>query len=152
MGPLLPDTSFLFSLYHDDAHTAKARAWLRGARRAPLSLSPISRYELRNALNFAVFRKAVAEAEAKTALQHVADDLASGFLQLERVELAEVFQEADRLSNIYTVGGGHRSFDILHVATAKLLKAEIFLTFDLNQRRLAEAQGLKVGPELTKLT
>jgi len=40
--------------------------------------------------------------------------------------------------------GGHRSFDILHVAAALTIDAKQFLTFDENQRRLAEAEGLSV--------
>ena len=47
---------------------------------------------------------------------------------------------------ISTVTGGHRAFDILHVAAAVHLGADEFLTFDSNQRRLALATGLKPGP------
>jgi predicted nucleic acid-binding protein len=39
---------------------------------------------------------------------------------------------------------GHRGFDILHVAAALQLQAAEFLTFDANQRRLANAEGLPV--------
>lgn len=39
-----------------------------------------------------------------------------------------------------------RSFDILHVATARVLKATAMLTFDINQRKLASAVRLAVGP------
>jgi len=39
---------------------------------------------------------------------------------------------------------GHRGFDILHVAAALILEADEFLTFDANQKRLAELEGLKV--------
>ena len=44
----------------------------------------------------------------------------------------------------HTVTGGHRGFDILHVATARLLRATEFLTFDANQKMLAGAEGLAV--------
>jgi hypothetical protein len=40
--------------------------------------------------------------------------------------------------------GGHRGFDILHVASALVVEAECFLTFDDNQRKLAQAEGLNV--------
>jgi hypothetical protein len=43
-----------------------------------------------------------------------------------------------------TLSGGHRGFDILHVAGALKLKATHFLTFDGNQRTLAEEEGLIV--------
>jgi hypothetical protein len=44
------------------------------------------------------------------------------------------------------MSGGHRSFDILHVATARLLNATCFLSFDANQRKLATTLRLNVGP------
>ncbi|MFZ4765965.1 MAG: hypothetical protein ACOYMN_13525 [Roseimicrobium sp.] len=52
--------------------------------------------------------------------------------------------EAKRLSTLRTTTGGHRSFDILHVASALTLKATHFRTFDGNQKKLAEAEGLIV--------
>lgn len=44
------------------------------------------------------------------------------------------------------VGGGHRSFYILHMAAALQLKADTFLSLDTNQRALAQATGLMVQP------
>jgi predicted nucleic acid-binding protein len=58
--------------------------------------------------------------------------------------LAVVIDEAKRLSATHTLTGGHRGFDMLHVAAALQLKARHFLTFDANQKRLAEAEGLIV--------
>ncbi|NBV87723.1 MAG: PIN domain nuclease, partial [Verrucomicrobia bacterium] len=49
-----------------------------------------------------------------------------------------------RLSGIYTVTRGHRAFDILHVASASSGRADWFLTFDANQKELAQAEGLQV--------
>lgn len=45
---------------------------------------------------------------------------------------------------MHTLTGGHRGFDILHLATAVLVKAQQFLTLDGNQKKLAEAEGLVV--------
>lgn len=58
--------------------------------------------------------------------------------------LAAVIDDAKRISAAHTLSGGHRSFDILHVAAAARLGAQRFLTFDRNQKRLAEAEGLAV--------
>jgi predicted nucleic acid-binding protein len=44
------------------------------------------------------------------------------------------------------MGAGHRFLDILHVATARVLGASEFLSFDENQRRLARAEGLAARP------
>jgi len=51
---------------------------------------------------------------------------------------------AERLSELYAEAQGHRSMDILHLATAIELGAKEVLTFDGNQRKLAEAEGLVV--------
>jgi len=65
-------------------------------------------------------------------------------LMVTTSNLADVVDEAKRLSALHTLTGGHRSFDILHVAGALMMKATQFLTFDENQRQLAEVEGLKV--------
>jgi predicted nucleic acid-binding protein len=57
---------------------------------------------------------------------------------------ADVHRIAEDLSFKYTETEGHRFADILHVATAIHLGAERFFTFDLNQKRLAEAEGMNV--------
>ena len=62
--------------------------------------------------------------------------------------LADVVDEAKRLSSLRTLAGGHRGFDILHVASALKLKATHFLTFDGSQKKLAEAEGLVVPVSL----
>jgi len=137
------DTSFLFALYGNDVHSACAIAWTRTKCRA-LTLSSLNEYELANALRFAEFRRAIAEGEANLFWTHFEADRASGRLLVNLCNLAETVNEARRLSATYTLKGGHRSFDILHVATALHLGAGEFLTFDVNQRRLAEAEGLVV--------
>ena len=56
--------------------------------------------------------------------------------------LATVLDEATRLSAAHTISQGHRSFGILHVAAARIMDAEQFLTFDENQQQLTAAEGL----------
>lgn len=56
----------------------------------------------------------------------------------------------DTHSSTRTLAAGHRSFDILHVASALVLQADLFLTFDAKRKRLAEAEGILVpGERLT---
>ena len=137
------DTSFLFSLYGNDAHTPRAVAWMKSQRR-PLTITALSEYELGNALRFAEFRKGIAQGEAALFWAQFEADRASGRLQVKVCNLADVIDEAKRLSVTHTLTGGHRGFDILHVATALVLKAQRLLTFDGNQKKLAEAEGLVV--------
>jgi len=49
------------------------------------------------------------------------------------------------LSASYTLGGGHRGSDILHVAAALALNAGPLLTFGVKQKELAEAEKLQVA-------
>jgi predicted nucleic acid-binding protein len=70
----------------------------------------------------------------------------SGVLGVVSCDWAAVHAEAERLSARHTAGGGHQSMDILHVATALSMGAREFLSFDVNQTRLASVEGLTVKP------
>ncbi len=139
------DTSFLFSLFGNDAHTPTAKSWVQQAQ-LPITVTALGRYELGNAIRFAAFRRAISSAEARASLAAFEADLRSGHLHQVSCDFAAIVTEASRLSELHTLGGGHRSFDILHVATARLLKATTFLSFDANQRKLATTLRLNVGP------
>jgi predicted nucleic acid-binding protein len=145
MQPVISDTSFLFSLFGNDAHTARARNWVNDER-LPISVSVFNQYEFQNAIRFAAFRKVITSTEVIATLDAFEADLKSGHLQAISVDLSAVLIEASILAARYTINGGHRSFDILHVAVARILKASTFLTFDENQRKLAKALRLNVGP------
>jgi len=137
------DTSFLFALYGNDVHTPKALAWSQSSTTA-ISLSELADYELGNALRFAEFRKVLAPGQAATFLAQYEADRDGGRIVLEICNLARVVAKAKRLSITHTLTEGHRGFDILHVASAVLLGAKEFLTFDGNQKKLAEAEGMVI--------
>jgi predicted nucleic acid-binding protein len=137
------DTSFLFSLYGSDAHSAKAVAWVSRNTRA-LHLNSLAHFEFGNAVRFSEFRKAIPPGCASRYWAGFEAAIAQGRLIVATSNLADVVDEAKRLSGVHTLAGGHRSFDILHVASALKMSATQFLTFDGNQRKLAEAEGLTV--------
>jgi predicted nucleic acid-binding protein len=143
--PVCCDTSFLFALYGNDLHTARALAYIRKLTQ-PLTLSLLNEFELENALRFAGWRKLFPAAQITRFLASFDADRKAGRLVVVPCNLAAVLTEARRLSTAYTLAGGHRSFDILHVATALECEAEAFLSFDANQRKLAQAEGLKLNP------
>jgi predicted nucleic acid-binding protein len=145
MATTIPDTGFLFSLYGNDGHTATAREWVV-QNQSVLSVTALGHYELQNALRFAAFRKSISQSDALASLAAVEADLRDGHLELVSCDFTTVVAAAARFSERHSLRGGHRSFDILHVATAKHLKATTFLSFDANQRRLAAAVGLAVAP------
>jgi len=139
------DTSFLFSLYGRDVHTTRALA-LVARLGAPLAVTPLNAFELRNAVRFAVFRRALPCTAAGSILGAFDADLTAGTLEFQSADLDAILAEANRLSRARTEEGGHRAFDILQVAAAAKLSAALFLTFDENQRVLARFAGLVALP------
>jgi len=139
------DTSFLFSLYGRDANTPRAAAVARKTG-APLTLSPFNEYEFENATRLAVFQGSLSSEIGLAMLADYEADKADGRVITVSCNLAAVLTEARRLSASYTLSSGHRGFDILHVAAAKVMRADSFISFDKNQRALAKAAGMKVLP------
>ena len=77
-------------------------------------------------------------------LTQLDSNIASGAVVIVPADSQDVHRLAEILSKRHTIAGGHRSLDVLHVATALHLGAREFLTFDANQRQLAAAEKLKV--------
>jgi predicted nucleic acid-binding protein len=140
------DTSFLYSLYVQQAHSAKAAAYMAAAHDGALPLTTLARFELLNAIRLSVFRQQLNPRVAAIDVLTIKADIESGVLEVISCDWAAVHAEAERLSARHTAEGGHRSMDILHVATALSIGASKFLSFDGNQTRLASAEGLTVRP------
>jgi predicted nucleic acid-binding protein len=139
---LCADTSFLFSLYGHDTHTEEALALLSETVQ-PLLLSALNTYELANAFRFAECRGLLPTGTAAERLEAFSEDHAAGRWRLSDMPLPVILTEAGRLSASHTLTGGHRSFDILHVAHARLVEPRRFLSFDANQLQLAKSVGLR---------
>jgi predicted nucleic acid-binding protein len=137
------DTSFLFSLYGNDCNSATSLQWIKHNRDGIL-ITSLNQFELANSLRFAECRKALAHGRANLFIAHFEMDLLGGRLIHKPCNLAVILAEATRLSAAHTLTGGHRGFDILHVAAARIMGATHFLTFDSNQQRLASAAGFKL--------
>lgn len=137
------DTSFLFSLYGSDEHSQKAVAWTAQNTRV-LYLNSLTHFEFGNAVRFSEFRKAIPSGFAAQYWAGFEAAIAQGRLIVATSNLADVVDEAKRISSTRTLSGGHRGFDILHVASALKMNATHFLTFEGNQKKLAEAEGLVV--------
>ena len=134
------DTSFLVSLYVLDGNSALAAARMKRAA-LPLSLSPLGEIEITNAFQLRLFRKELDLSKVKAAQNLFREDMANGIFVLRPLTSA-VFDEARRLAEKHTRRLGTRSLDVLHIATALVLRAETFYTFDEKQRKLAKAEGL----------
>ncbi len=144
--PAYADTSFLFSLYVPQSHSARAVSFLGGIGNPPLLLTSFGRFELFNAIRLAVFRKQIKREMAAADLRAIESDIKAGVLVLTACDWAAAHARAMSLSAQHTARGGHRGMDVLHVAIAGSLGAAAFLSFDVNQRKLGAAEKLVVGP------
>ena len=139
------DTSFLFSLYGNDANSPLARP-IGDALKDSLAFTPLHRHELHNAFRLAVFRKVMTQERCQAVLAAIEADAKTGALVETPVAWAEAYAEAEALSAAHTEMLGTRAFDVLHVAAAAALGAKVFFTFDTRQKALAAKAGLTVKP------
>jgi hypothetical protein len=73
-------------------------------------------------------------------------DEADGLLERAPLNQIKLYEKGRFLSRKYTPTLACRSLDILHVASALILGAGKFASFDLRQRKLAQEIGLKLLP------
>jgi predicted nucleic acid-binding protein len=81
--------------------------------------------------------------EAKAIEEDFTDDLQAGIWQSEHFP-PETWARARELSRRHAPALGCRALDALHVASALILAADDFYTFDRDQAKLARAAGLLV--------
>lgn len=146
-----PDTSFLCALHVRQVNSPAAIAYAKAMPEA-LHVSTLMLYEFRQSVRFQVWlhardkSKGYPQTIADAALDGLQSDLEAGAVVPVTADWPDVHRLAETLSKRHTMTGGHRSLDVLHVATALHLGAREFLTFDTNQRKLAAAEKLKVKP------
>jgi predicted nucleic acid-binding protein len=144
-----PDTSFLCALYRPQRNSAEARRHFLGMME-PLHVMPLLVFEFRNSTRWQAFlhakdpNKGFAQAAGLAMLNQFQGNMASGAIVMASPDWPDVCNIAERLSARHVFSGGHRGFDVLHVATALHFGVRDFLTFDTNQKKLAKAEGLKV--------
>ena len=143
---IFADTSFLLSLYlPNDRNSAAARAVAVSFQDA-IAYLLLTELELKNAIWRAIGEKRISQRLALTCLSDVGQDLTDGFLQKCGLDAVAHYRKALELSEQYASTYLTRALDVLHVAGAIVLNCREFASFDLRQRNLASATGLKVVP------
>lgn len=137
------DPSALLKLYIHEPESAAMSAWRTRVKGAfPISLH--GRLEITNGICLAAFRKAITADASSDALLSFAEDLAEGrYIEVDILWRATLRRAAD-IGRTHTPRFGCRSLDVLHIAAALELGLRDFVTFDVRQRRIARAVGLKV--------
>ena len=147
-----PDTSFLCALYRTQDNSPQALAH-RAQMAEPLHVTRLLLWEFRQAVRFQAFRHSKNRQlgyplhEAEKMIADLNEDLHEGLVSSVDLDFIDIIVTGERISKFRTFPGGHRSFDILHVATALELGAKEFLSFDSNQITLATAEGMVVPLE-----
>ena len=140
---------FLCAVYRVQINHHEAKAYWPSLS-GPLSYTSLLEFEFMQATRLQVFLHSSDRTKGMNqyqADQIVADweaDIAAGIVQQVSYDAEAVNKLARAYSDLYTTRGGHRSLDLLHVATAIHLGARKFLTFDARQKALAKIVGLKV--------
>jgi predicted nucleic acid-binding protein len=144
-----PDASFLCALYRQQVNSDRALVFMEG-RNDPLPISALLRFEFLHGVRREVFRNAndrhagLSLSVAVGVIAAFEEDFQLGRLRPVEIDLPNVIKRAEMLSEGYATARGYRAFDTLLVATALALGFAEMLTFDGQQRTLAEAEGLSV--------
>jgi len=138
------DTSFLASLYGTDANSKQAAHQIESLH-PTFVVTPFGELELITAFEARAFRKLLSAFEVDASMRAFRADLAMGVLSRRPVP-ESAFARAIVLSKLYARILGSRTLDILQVAIALELDAELFFTFDHDQALLAKRAGLAVRP------
>lgn len=136
------DTSFLVSLYAFDIHSDRALRIVEASHPTFL-LTPLGEMELAAALELRLFRRQGTRPQLDAAEARFRQHIEMGVYSSQAMPPA-VYERARQIARRRCSQLGARTLDILHVAAALLLKAEVFYTFDDRQRTLARAEGLRV--------
>jgi predicted nucleic acid-binding protein len=109
--------------------------------------SPWHRVEVFNSIRQLVrhpdVQRRLLPAEAKALIHRLETDVRLGYFTHLEADWRDVLRTANEISIAFGLSLPCRAPDLLHVAYAKELAAECFVTFDQDQSALADAVGLK---------
>jgi predicted nucleic acid-binding protein len=110
--------------------------------------SPWHRVEVFNSIRQLVKHpetsRRLSRAEAKALIHRLDTDVRLGYFTHLEADWRDVMRTANEISIASGFELACRAPDLLHVAYAKELAAESFVSFDQDQAALAEASGLKI--------
>jgi hypothetical protein len=130
-------------LYLHDDRSAGFCAWRRRLGGC-LPVTRFGRAEVVNSIHLAVHRHEIDDRLARAAIADFDTDVHEGRLAVLDVLWRRTLDLAAELSMQHTAVLGTRTLDVLHVASAVILEATRFVSYDDRQRALAKAVGLRV--------
>jgi predicted nucleic acid-binding protein len=142
------DTSFLVAAkFRKDTHHRAALPYCEAHQDEVWLWSPWHRVEVFNSLRQNARdndpAKGLTESEAKAVIHQFEADIRCDYLVHMEADWRDVLQTANEMSVAHAFSLPCRAADLLHVAYARELGAEMFVSFDDDQVALAKAAGLK---------
>jgi predicted nucleic acid-binding protein len=141
------DSSFLASLFVESDKLHKSASKIAQKFTEPMPYTLLGELELLNALRRGLAEKALDVSAHDATIRRINDDEVAGFLERRILNQIQHYEKARQLSKKFTGQLFCRSLDLLQVASALVLGAETFVTFDKKQAKLATATGLQVVPD-----
>ena len=144
------DTSILCALYREQENSPEADLLVTAAKEV-IQISALVVFEFRQSVRLQAFRfskdrsQGFSKVAADSMLRQLDENIMAGILTVSSVDWLDVYSRAEHLSLKHAFAHGHRSMDILHIATALHLHTQTFFSFDNNQLLLAKAVGLKIS-------
>ena len=136
------DTSAIVKLYVKEAYSREVSHWIRANDEA-IPLTRLHELEFANALSLKRFRHEMSAEQQRVVSARLDAHLGAGIFFRPPCSWSDAWGAALDLSRQHTDRIGSRSLVILHVALARVLEAERFLTFDERQAELCVACGLQ---------
>lgn len=137
------DTSAFLKLYVREAGSEAVQSLVQ-SQSHPLPVHDLLEMELTNALRLKVFWEELPREASDEQIRLFQERKRRGLYftpEIHRADQLKLFMQlAEKTSEI-----GCRTMDILHVATALILEADAFVSFDSRQCQLAEASGLRLA-------
>jgi predicted nucleic acid-binding protein len=147
------DTNFFTRAYLPLPESEEADRLLERAKSrdsAPLPITWLHRLETINAFQLHVFvaRKPgqtfISPEQAALAHANFRSDVAdSEFLREASISVEDLKEQFENLALRHTARHGFRTYDLLHVASALLLRCDHFWSFDPKASKLAGLEGMK---------
>lgn len=139
------EASFLVAAFAPDEHTAKAWRWWHRWD-SVLWTSRLALFEAENTIRVMPLSGKCKPAESRWGIEKMKRAILEGLIVVREVPVRRLYPAAVRLSQHHCTTAGYGAMDIIHVAAALDMRADVLLTFDHQQGTLAKAEGLRVMP------
>ena len=142
------DTTFLVACKVKlDTFHQPALDFFEGQQREDWAWTPWHRIEVFNTIRQLTrhpdAKRRLLVPEAKEMIHLIQEDVRVGYFRHMEADWRDVLRTANEISASHGFALPCRSADLLHVAFARELSAQMFVSFDTDQLALADAAGLK---------